>query len=63
MASMTVKSRPGELIQHVTQAGQKAGHDADLAGWTGPAIALAVAAVKAFEARKRPAEAARKDVA
>jgi hypothetical protein len=55
--------RPGELIRHVTEAGQKAGHNADLSGWTGPAIALAVEAVKAFEARKRPAEAARKDVA
>jgi len=50
----------GDLVKHVVQAGVKAGFDADLAAWTGPAIALAVDETKAFEAqaRKRAGERA-----
>jgi hypothetical protein len=43
--------KPGDLVQHVLQAGIKAGHPADLAAWAGPAIALAVAETKVFERR------------
>jgi hypothetical protein len=53
----------GELIEHVVAAGRKAGYDADLSAWSGPAIALAVDAVKAFEGRKRSPQGRRKDVA
>jgi pyruvate/2-oxoglutarate dehydrogenase complex dihydrolipoamide acyltransferase (E2) component len=54
----------GDLVKHVVQAGVKAGHDSDLATWSGPAIALAVEQTKAFEAqlRQRPREA-KKEVA
>jgi hypothetical protein len=43
----------GELVKHVVQAGQKAGYEADLAAWSGPAIHLAVEETKAFEAQQR----------
>lgn len=39
----------GQLLAHVTQVGAKAGFTAKVADWTGPAIVLAVEAVKAFE--------------
>jgi len=39
----------GALLAHVTQAGVKAGYTANLTDWTGPAISLAVEAVKEFE--------------
>ncbi len=43
--------RPGELVKHVVAAGVKAGFDADLAAWSGPAIELAVEETRAFETR------------
>jgi hypothetical protein len=43
----------GELLKHIVQAGVKAGYDADLATWTGPAISLAVEETKSFEASAR----------
>jgi hypothetical protein len=39
----------GALLAHVTQAGIKAGYSANLADWSGPAIAFAAEAVKEFE--------------
>jgi hypothetical protein len=39
----------GALLAHVTQAGVAAGYSANLAEWTGTAIAFAVETVKAFE--------------
>ncbi len=45
--------QPGELVKHVVAAGVKAGYDADLATWSGPAIALAVEETRAFESRQR----------
>jgi hypothetical protein len=55
--------RPGELVQHVVQAGVKAGHDADLSTWSGPAIQLAIEQTKAFEAAQRKPAAPKKEVA
>jgi hypothetical protein len=43
----------GALVKHVALAGSKAGYDADLASWSGPAITLAVEETKAFEAQLR----------
>jgi PAS domain S-box-containing protein len=43
----------GELVKSVVQAGMKAGFDADIATWSGPAILLAVEETNAFEARVR----------
>jgi hypothetical protein len=53
----------GELVKYVVQAGQKAGHEADLATWTGPAISLAVEATRAFEVAHRQTTKGRKVVA
>jgi hypothetical protein len=53
----------GELVQHIVQAGVKAGYEADLAVWSGPAIALAVEEAHAFEARLRRQKSERKEVA
>jgi hypothetical protein len=53
----------GELVKHVVQAGIKAGHEPDLATWSGPAIALAVEEVRAFEACLRQQKNERKEVA
>lgn len=39
----------GALVNHVSQAGVKAGYGADVAQWSGPAIPFAVDAVKEFE--------------
>jgi hypothetical protein len=51
------RCRPGELLEHVAQAGVKAGFEPDLTTWGGPAILLAVEETKAFEARlKKGAE-------
>lgn len=47
----------GALLAHVTQAGVKAGYSANLTEWTGPAIAFAVDAVKAFEQSARASKA------
>lgn len=46
----------GALLAHVTQAGVKAGYSANLTEWTGPAITLAVEAVKEFELAARAAK-------
>jgi hypothetical protein len=53
----------GELVKHIVQAGVKAGHEPDLATWSGPAILLAVEEARAFEARLRQQKSARKEVA
>jgi hypothetical protein len=53
---------PGELVKHVVSVGVQAGHDADLAKWNGPAIALAVEETRSFESRSRKT-AKEKDVA
>jgi hypothetical protein len=49
----------GDLLEHVADTGEKAGHGRDLAAWAGPTIGLAVEATKAFEAqlRSRPEKA------
>lgn len=43
----------GALLAHVTQAGVRAGYAADMLAWSGPAIHLAVEAVKEFETQTR----------
>lgn len=53
----------GELVKHIVQAGIKAGYEADLATWSGPAIVLAVEETRAFEARLRQQKSTRKEVA
>lgn len=53
----------GELVKHVVQAGVKAGYEADLATWSGPAISLAVEETKVFETRARQQTGDKKDVA
>ena len=55
--------QPGDLVKHIVAAGQKAGHDAELDTWSGPAIALAVEETKTFEAVCRQSSSPRKDVA
>jgi hypothetical protein len=45
----------GDLLRHVAEAGAKAGHGPELTAWAGPAIELAVAQTKAFEAAARAA--------
>jgi hypothetical protein len=55
--------QPGELVKHIVQAGVKAGHEADLASWSGPAIVLAVEEARAFEARLRTPKSERQQVA
>jgi hypothetical protein len=54
---------PGDLLQHVIEAGARAGHGKDLAAWSGRAIALAAEETKAFEAKARQRSADQKDVA
>jgi hypothetical protein len=46
----------GALLAHVTQAGVKAGFTANMSEWSGPAIPLAVDAVKEFEQNARQAK-------
>jgi hypothetical protein len=53
----------GALVQYITQEGVKAGHGADLASWTGPAISFAVEQTKAFEAGLRRTKSEQKAVA
>jgi hypothetical protein len=53
----------GALVKHIATAGAKAGYDADLAGWSSPAIKLAVEETKAFEAALRQQRAKQKEVA
>jgi hypothetical protein len=55
--------QPGELVKHIVQAGVKAGYEADLATWCGPAILLAVEETRTFEAQQRPPAGERKEVA
>jgi hypothetical protein len=55
--------KPGELLQHVVEAGRNAGHTGALPTWSVAGIVVAAAAVKDFEAQKRAAGAARKEVA
>jgi hypothetical protein len=43
----------GDLLQHVAQAGVRAGYGADLTAWTGPAIQLAVEQARAFPAHRQ----------
>lgn len=47
----------GELLAHLKTAGRKAGYSADLADWSGPAIAFASDEVKRFLAARRKAVA------
>jgi hypothetical protein len=49
--------QPGELFEHVRQAGVKRGQPADLAQWKGSAIAKAVDDAKTFGGRPRQGEA------
>ncbi len=53
--------KAGELVNHVTAAGKKAGHPDDLTRWSGEAIGLAIEETKAFEASRR--QGTRKQVA
>jgi len=55
--------QPGELVKHIVQAGVKAGYEADLATWSGPAISLAVEEARAFESRLRQQKGEQKEVA
>jgi hypothetical protein len=55
--------QPGELVKHIVQAGVKAGYEADLATWNGPAIAQAVEEARAFESHLRQQASQRKEVA
>jgi hypothetical protein len=52
----------GDLVKHVVQAGARAGYDADLATWTGPAMHLAAEETRSFEAEARR-QGEKKDVA
>ncbi|MGH7170216.1 MAG: Rad52/Rad22 family DNA repair protein [Gemmataceae bacterium] len=53
----------GELVKHIVQAGVKAGYEADLATWSGPAITLAVDEARAFESQLRQQKREHKEVA
>ncbi len=57
------RCQPGELVKHVVQAGVKAGFEADLATWSGPAILLAVEETRAFKSRRGPQLEKQKEVA
>jgi len=48
----------GALLAHVLQVGVKAGYAANLADWAGPAITLAVKAVREFEQARRATNSA-----
>ena len=41
----------GALLDHVAQAGTRAGYGTDMSQWSGPALELAVAETKAFKSR------------
>jgi hypothetical protein len=53
----------GALVKHVVEEGVKAGHESDLATWTGDAILFAADATRAFEAQARDTGKKRKEVA
>ncbi len=55
--------KAGELVKHVVAAGVKAGYEADLATWSGPAISLAVEETRTFEAQARQQRLDKKEVA
>lgn len=55
--------RAGELVEHIVQAGVKAGYAADLTTWSGAAIVLAVEEARAFESRVRRQKSECKEVA
>jgi hypothetical protein len=55
--------KAGELVKHIVAAGVKAGYEADLAAWAGPAISLAVEETRAFETRARQKLPEKKEVA
>ena len=55
--------RAGELVEHIVQAGVKAGYTADLTTWSGAALVLAVEEARAFEARVRRQKSECKEVA
>src|SRR5262245_34984530 len=52
--------KPGDLVKHIVDAGNKAGYGKELTAWTGAAIDLAIAETRAFETQRRPQ---RKEVA
>jgi hypothetical protein len=56
-------SPQGALVKHVVEAGVKAGHDPDLATWSGPAMLLAAEETRAFENQARARQTRRKEVA
>jgi hypothetical protein len=53
----------GALLSHVAQAGAEAGYGEDITTWSGPAISLAVDAVKEFEANLRKPKVEQKQAA
>ncbi len=55
--------RPGELLAHVAEAGNRAGYGTDLSAWTGAAIALAAEETRLFEGKLRQAPRQTKEVA
>lgn len=55
--------RAGELIEHLVRAGVEAGHEVDLASWSGPAISLAIEQARAFEMQRRGQKREGKEVA
>src|SRR5262249_1139089 len=55
--------QPGELVNHVVQAGVNAGYEGDLSSWSGNAIGLAVEETKTFENKMRQKAGERKEVA
>ena len=61
--SPRASARRGALLQHIVEAGAKAGHGPDLATWSGQAIALAVEETKTFEAQAGNAGRSEKEVA
>jgi len=50
----------GDLLRHVAEAGEKAGHGADLTQWNADAIAWAAKEVRAFERSGKPKAAVKK---
>jgi hypothetical protein len=47
--------KAGDLLRHVQEAGDKAGHGKDMATWNAAAIQLAIEQTKAFEGSQRKA--------
>lgn len=55
--------QPGDLVKHIVGVGVQAGHDPDLAAWSGSAIELAAEETRLFEARARQPRSDHKEVA